>query len=46
MLSRRYDEEVERHPGRLVVLRDSVVKTSFPASVMWRNDGKPRDLVI
>jgi hypothetical protein len=31
---------------RLVVLRDSVVTASYPASVMRRNDGKPRDLVI
>ena len=43
---RRYDEEVERRPGRLVVLRDSVVWASYPASVMCRSDGKPRNLVI
>ena len=43
---RRYDEEVERRPDRLVVLRDSVVTTSFQASVMCRSDGKPRDPVI
>jgi hypothetical protein len=41
-----YDHQAAHHPGRLVVLRESIVTVSFPASVMRRSDGKPRDLVI